>query len=145
MKRSERILLIISAVLTAAGAVSIVFAWTSAILLAVGLSIGTCTVISHFLNKGRTDIMPWWLVLLFILSFLPVIICFYWSVDAGINGTGNGMLSPVRYGWEAFSETFLITAVLMTVFPFIPMAVIVQVKFIRRAISIRKARISERS
>ena len=89
--------------------------------------------------------MPWWLVLLFILSFLPVILCFYWAIDAGINGTGNGMLFPVRYGWRAFSETLVISSFLLTVFPAIPMAVIVQVKFIRRIINIRKARNSERS
>ena len=83
--------------------------------------------------------------ILFILSFLPAILCFYWSIDAGINGTGNGMLFPVRHGWEAFSETLVITSFLLTVFPAIPVAVIIQVKFIKRAISIRKNRISERS
>lgn len=138
MKKSGRILLIISAVLTAVGAVSIFFAWSSAILLAVGLSIGFCTVISHFLNKEKTNNMPWWLAMMFILSFLPVIFCFYWSIDAGINGTGNGMLFPVRYGWKAFSETLFISLFLLTVFPAIPIAVIVQVKFIKRVISIKK-------
>ena len=145
MKKSEKILLVISAVLTAVGAVSVFFAWMSAFLLAVGLSIGFCTLISHFLNKNKTDTMPWWLVLLFILSFLPVALCFYWAIDAGINGTGNGMLFPVRYGWRAFSETLIISSFLLTVFPAIPMAMIVQVKFIRRIINIRKARNSERS
>ena len=145
MRKSEKILLVISAVLTAVGAVSIIFAWMSAFLLAVGLSTGFCTVISHFINKSRTESMPWWLVLLFILSFLPVILCFYWAIDAGIIGTGNGMLFPVRYGWRAFSETLVISSFLLTVFPAIPMAVIVQVKFIRRIINIRKARNSERS
>lgn len=145
MKGSEKILLIISAFLTAAGVVSIFFAWTSALLLAVGVSMGFTVLISHFLRKSRTDIMPWWFIILFILSFLPAILCFYWSIDAGINGTGNGMLFPVRHGWEAFSETLVITTFLLTVFPAIPVAVIIQVKFIKRAISIRKNRISERS
>ena len=145
MKRSEKIMLVISAVLTAVGAVSIFFAWMSAFLLAVGLSTGFCTVISHFINKSRTESMPWWLVLLFILSFLPVILCFYWAIDAGVNGTGGGLIFPRIYGWKAFSETLFISSFLLTVFPAIPMAVIVQVKFIRCMINIKKARNSERS
>lgn len=145
MKKSEKTLLIISAVLTAVGAVSVFFAWMSAFLLAVGLSMGFCTLISHFLNKNKTDTMPWWLVLLFILSFLPVALCFYWSIDAGINGTGGGLIFPRRYGWKAFSETLFISSFLLTVIPAIPMAVIVQVKFVKYMINIRKARNSERS
>ena len=145
MKKSEKTLLIISAVLTAVGAVSILFAWMSAFLLAVGLSMGFCTLISHFLNNNKTDTMPWWLVLLFILSFLPVALCFYWSIDAGINGTGGGLIFPRIYGWKAFSETLFISSFLLTVFPAIPMAVIVQVKFVKYMINIRKARNSERS
>lgn len=145
MKKSEKILLVISAVLTAVGAVSIFFAWMSAFLFAVGLSMGFCTLISHFLNKRKTDTMPWWIVLLFILSFLPAALCIYWSADAGINGTGNGMLFPRIYGRKAFLETLFISSFLLTVFPAIPMAVIVQVKFIRHMINIRKSRNSERS
>ncbi|MBR5684467.1 MAG: hypothetical protein IKW96_14530 [Ruminococcus sp.] len=138
MKKSEKILLIISAVLTAVGAVSVIFAWASAFLLAVGISMGFCTVLSHFLGKSSAEKMPWWLVLLFILSFLPAALCIYWSADAGINGTGGSMIFREKHGWEAFSETLFISSFLMTVFPVIPMAVIVQVKFIKRIISIRK-------
>ena len=145
MKKTEKILLIISGVLTVVGTVSIFFAWLSSFLLAIGVSLGFCVLISHFLSKRRSEYMPWWMVLLFILSFLPVILCFYWSINAGINGTGNGMIFPRIYGWKAFSETLFITSFLFTVFPVFPIAIIVQVKFIRCIISIRKSRNSERS
>ena len=145
MRKSEKALLVITAVLTAVGAISLIFAWISAFLLAVGIGMGFCTVLSHFLGKSSAERMPWWLVLLFILSFLPAVLCIYWSADAGINGTGGGMIFPRKYGWEAFSETLLISSFLLTVFPAIPMAVIVQIKFIKQAISVRKVHISERS
>lgn len=145
MKKSEKILLIISGGLTVVGAVSIFFAWISSFLLAIGVSLGFCVLISHFLNRRKSGYMPWWMILMFILSFLPVILCFYWSIDAGINGTGSGMIFPRIYGWKAFSETIIITSFLFTVFPVFPIAIIIQVKFIKCIISIRKVRNSERS
>jgi len=76
---------------------------------------------------------------------VPIILCFYWAINAGIHGVGGSFIFPEKHGWSAFSETLLITVFLLTVIPFIPMSVIVQVNFIKLNIKLRKKEISERS
>lgn len=145
MKKSMKVLLIVSAVMTVIGAASLIFAWSLRILFTIGLSMGFGVIISHFIGSKERDRVPVWLSILFVLSFIPIMLCFYWSIDAAVNGTGGGMIFRKKHGWEAFSETFLITTLLLTVIPAIPMAVIVQVRFIALCIKLRKKRISERS
>lgn len=145
MKNTSKMMLIASAVMTAAGGLSMMFSWSTRLLFPVGLSMGFGVIISHILGGKERDRVPVWLSVLFVFSFIPIILCIYWSVDAAVNGTGSGMVFPKKHGWEAFSETFLITTLLLTVIPAIPMAVIVQVRFIALCIKLRKKRISERS
>ena len=144
MKKSIKILLIVSAILTVIGAASLIFAWSLRILFAIGLCIGFGAIISHFISRKERDRVPVWLSVLFVLSFVPIMLCFYWSIDAAVNGTGGGMIFSEKHGWEAFSETFLITTFLLTVMPAIPMAVIVLVRFIALHIKLRKKRVPER-
>lgn len=145
MKNTSKMMLIASAVMTAAGGLSMMFSWSTRLLFPVGLSMGFGVIISHILGGKERDRVPVWLSVLFVFSFIPIILCIYWSVDAAVNGTGSGMVFPKKHGWEAFSETFLITTLLLTVIPAIPMAVIVQVRFIALCIKLRKKRISGRS
>lgn len=145
MKNTSKMMLIASAVMTAAGGLALMFSWSTRLLFPVGLSMGFGVIISHILGGKERDRVPVWLSVLFVFSFIPIILCIYWSVDAAVNGTGSGMVFPKKHGWEAFSETFLITTLLLTVIPAIPMAVIVQVRFIALCIKLRKKRISEGS
>jgi hypothetical protein len=145
MKNTSKMMLIASAVMTAAGGLALMFSWSTRLLFPVGLSMGGGVIISHILGGKERDRVPVWLSVLFVFSFIPIILCIYWSVDAAVNGTGSGMVFPKKHGWEAFSETFLITTLLLTVIPAIPMAVIVQIRFIALCIKLRKKRISERS
>ena len=145
MKNTSKMMLIASAVMTAAGGLALMFSWSTRLLFPVGLSMGFGVIISHILGGKERDRVPVWLSVLFVFSFIPIILCIFWSVDAAVNGTGSGMVFPKKHGWEAFSETFLITVFLRSFVPFIPIAVIVQVKFIGLTLKLRKKRISERS
>ena len=145
MKNREKTIIILSAVLALIGLISLIFAWSTALLLTIGLSVCFGTLLSWLLEKHTGKGTPWWFTLLFAVSFLPVILCLCFSAKAGINGTGGSFIFPEKYGWEAFSETFAIAFLLMTVIPLIPMALIVQIRYISFGIKQRKERNAERS
>ena len=144
MKKSVRILFIISAVLTTIGAVSIPSAWVTGLLFPVGLSLGIETAMYHSLSQKERDRVPTWLSWLFVLSFVPIIFFLYLSVKAGINGTG-GFITPSKHGWAAFWDTFFPLTLVFTVIPIIPAAVIIQVNFIVLKVKLMKKRNAERS
>ena len=143
MKKRTRIILAISAALTVFGIISLIFAWSSAIFLSVGFSVSFCIVLSWLLKKYAADRTPLWFTLLFAASFIPIILCFYFSAEAGINGTGGGFIFPRKQGWVAFSETFAVSFILMTVIPLIPSALIIQIRYITGMI--KRSKIRKRS
>lgn len=145
MKRAVKITFIIAAIVTAVGAVGMVFSRLTFSLMLIGLCIGFGGLVAHLLSQKETDRVPVWLSVMFVLSLLPVLLCLYWSADAGINGSGNGMLYPIKYGWDAFRDTLLVTTLLFTAIPLIPAAIIVQVNFIVLKIKLMKKRNAERS
>lgn len=68
MKKSVSILVILSVVLTAVGAVSMVFSLVTSLLFPVGLSLGFGAVMYNILGKKERNRIPKWLNVLLVLS-----------------------------------------------------------------------------
>ena len=101
----------------------------TAVSFGIWLVAGTALIIWYALGRSRED-FPVWFRVLFILSFLPAVLCVYAACGDAAQNTGS-----------SFGGTLLYMLIIMTAIPVIPLAVTVQVSFIiRKLMTLRRVK-----
>ena len=99
--------------------------------------------ISHIVKKSEhnqqiTDSSPKWFKVLFITSYIPLILLIIYSLSA--YSGGFTFIFSTCYGWEAVYDTLFFTGLIFCIIPVFPVCMTIQTVYIIKAVKRRKRR-----